>query len=162
MIGFYIDGNEAKMTRVGETTVKLEMADGRTFDSLEVLRLFPVSSMMNYVSLINGDGKEVAIIRDISLLSPDSAKAVNECLESYYIVPNILKLVNRTEKHYNITWTVETDRGIHTFEILNTSTDIKMLPGGKVLIKDSNDNRYFIPNIDSLDKKSKAFLRFDM
>lgn len=162
MIGFYIDGNEAKMTRVGETTVKLEMADGRTFDSLEVLRLFPVSGMMKYISLTNGEGKEVAIIRDVEKLSPDSAKAIYDCLDSYYIVPNIVRLVERVEKHYNITWTVETDRGIHTFEIRNTSTDIKILPDGRVFIRDSNDNRYLIPDLDKLDKKSKAFLRFDM
>lgn len=56
---------------------------------------------------------------------PESKKAIQECLESYYIVPKIKKIISRVEKYGNITWTVATDRGEHSFAILNTSIDIK-------------------------------------
>ena len=93
---------------------------------------------------------------------PDSAEAIRSCLASYYIVPKIKKILSRVEKYGNITWTVETDRGNHSFSILNTSIDIKTLYDGRILIRDSNDNRYEIEDVHKLDKESLGFLKFDM
>lgn len=162
MIGFFINGNEARITKTGNTTVKLEMYDGRSYENLEPLRLFPVSGITKFISLLDENGKEIAIIRDTDNLMPDSKKAVLECLESYYIIPKIKKIISRVEKYGNITWTVATDRGEHSFAILNTSIDIKTLYDGRILIRDSNDNRYEIENVNNLDKDSLNLLKFDM
>lgn len=162
MIGFFINGDEARITKTGNVSVRLETYDGRCFENLEPLRLFPVSGISKYISLIDENGKEVAIIRDINHLMPESKKAIQECLESYYIVPKIKKIISRVEKYGNITWTVATDRGEHSFAILNTSIDIKTLYDGRILIRDSNDNRYEIEDINALDKDSLNLLKFDM
>ena len=162
MIGFFINGNEARITKTGNTTVKLEMYDGRSYENLEPLRLFPVSGITKFISLLDENGKEIAIIRDTDNLMPDSKKAVLECLESYYIIPKIKKILSRVEKYGNITWTVETDRGRHSFAIQNTSIDIKTLYDGRILVRDSNDNRYEIENVNALDKESLNLLKYDM
>lgn len=138
------------------------MYDGRRFENLEPIRLFPVSGITKYISLTDETGKEIAIIRDLDRLMPDSAEAIRACLASYYIVPKIKKILSRVEKYGNITWTVETDRGNHSFSILNTSIDIKTLYDGRILIRDSNDNRYEIEDVHKLDKESLGFLKFDM
>jgi hypothetical protein len=93
MTGFFINGDEVKIIRTGETLVRLETFDGKVYENLEVLRLFPVSGMMKYISLIDESGKEIAIIRDVESLLPESAQAVRECLDAYYVVPKILKLL---------------------------------------------------------------------
>ena len=109
MTGFFISGDEVKITRTGKVCVRLETYDGRCFEDLEPLRLFPVSGISKYISLLDETGKEIAIIRDIDALLPESKKAIRECLESYYIIPKIKKILSRVEKYGNITWTVETD-----------------------------------------------------
>lgn len=162
MIGFFINGDEVRIEKTGSVSVRLEMYDGRCFEELEPLRLFPVSGMSKYISLLDESGKEIAIIRDINNLMPESKKAIQECLESYYIIPKIKKIISRVEKYGNISWTVETDRGEHTFAIQNTSIDIKMLYDGRILVRDSNDNRYEIENVSTLDKDSLNLLKFDM
>ena len=158
MIGFFISGDEARIKKMGETTVSLEMYDGRRFENLEPIRLFPVSGITKYISLTDETGKEIAIIRDIDHLMPESAEAIRSCLASYYIVPKIKKILSRVEKYGNITWTVETDRGICTFEIRNHLTAVKPLYDGRILIKDANDNRYEIPDVRKLDKKSRKMI----
>ena len=70
--------------------------------------------------------------------------------------------MSRVEKYGNITWTVATDRGEHSFAILNTSIDIKTLYDGRILIRDSNDNRYEIEDVNALDKDRLNLLKFDM
>lgn len=162
MIGFFINGDEVKIARTGKVCVRLETYDGRCFENLEPLRLFPVSGITKYISLLDETGKEIAIIRDIDALMPESKKAIRECLESYYIIPKIKKILSRVEKYGNITWTVETDRGRHSFAIQNTSIDIKTLYDGRILVRDSNDNRYEIENVNALDKESLNLLKYDM
>ena len=162
MKGFYIDGDEVRITRTDLTSLKLEVYNGKTYCPLEPIRLFPSSGITKYISLVDENGSEVAIIRDLEKLLPESKEAVLECLDEYYIVPKILRILARKEKYGNITWTVETNRGIHAFDILNTSTDIKTLYDGRILIKDSNDNRYEIENVKKLDKSSLNLLKYDM
>ena len=162
MKGFYIDGPEARITKTGFTKVKLEIYNGQTYENVEPIRLFPTSGMTRYISLVGEDGIEVAIIRDLEGLTPDSRKAVEACLSNYYVIPKIKRLISRTEKYGNIKWVVETNMGVHSFNIVNTSTDIKQLYDGRVLIRDSNDNRYEIENINAMDKATISLLKYDM
>ncbi|MCQ2770610.1 MAG: DUF1854 domain-containing protein [Clostridia bacterium] len=162
MQSIYINGDEARLTRTGLTELKLELFNGPTYEHVEALRLFPVSGTRQYISLVDSEGKEIAIIRNLDYLMPDSMKAVEESLGAYYIFPKIKRVLARKEKYGNITWTVETDRGIHSFDIRNTSTDIKVLYDGRVIIKDSNDNRYEIESYDNLDSNSIKIMKNDM
>ena len=50
---------------------------------------------------------------------------------------------------------VETDRGTYSFDIKSRYHDIKILYDGRVLLRDSSDNRYEIENYNRLDKNSK-------
>ena len=80
MIGFFINGDEARITKTGNVSVRLETYDGRCFENLEPLRLFPVSGISKYISLIDENGKEIAIIRDINHLMPESKKQYRNVL----------------------------------------------------------------------------------
>ena len=67
MIGFFINGDEVRITKTGNVSVRLETYDGRCFENLEPLRLFPVSGISKYISLLDENGKEIAIIRDTGM-----------------------------------------------------------------------------------------------
>lgn len=167
-MAIFIDGPEVKITRVGDTLVKLEVYQGDTYPELEPKRLFPRSSLTQYITLMEfGDkdtgnkdtgAKEVAIIRNIENLDPASRKAIEECFENYYMIPQILEVLDVSEKYGMVSWTCRTDKGVITFKIRNRLSDIKMLYDGRVLIRDSADNRYEIPNVEKLDKKSQKLL----
>ena len=47
------------------------------------------------------------------------------------------------------------------FDIRNIYRDIKLLYDGRALIRDSDDNRYEIPDIKKLDAKSMSLLALD-
>ena len=63
----YIDGDSARFTRKDITLVDVELSDGTTFEKLEPRRLFPVSDQNRYIALLDENGTEQAIIRDICL-----------------------------------------------------------------------------------------------
>ncbi len=155
MILRYIDGPEARFTLKDKIFVDMEFYHtGEVFKDMELRRMFPVSGKNKYIAVIDGDGNEQAMIRDISNLDEKSRKAVNDCLEEYYMMPRILKFTEMTDKFGIWMWTAITDKGEVKFEIRNHITAVKPLFDNRVLIKDANDNRYEIPDYTKLDKHS--------
>ena len=157
----YVSAND-KITVCENNLVTLTLASGEVISPLEPRRLFPVSSADKYITLLDEDGDEVAIIKDITDLDKESRKATCESLEDYYLVPKIIRIISTGEKYGTLRWTVETDRGIKSFDIRNRNHDIKVFKDGKVRVRDSDDNRYTIENYNELDAHSKARLIMDM
>lgn len=150
----YVGDNEVRLTVNDKIFIDAEFFNGEKMTMLEPHRLFPVSGLTKYISLLDNEGEEKFIIRDAETIMPESRTALMSALEEYYLVPKITRLIERTEKFKIWMWTVETDKGIYTFEIRNSYQAIKTLYDGRILIKDANDNRYEIPDLSKLDKRS--------
>ena len=150
----YIEGPEIRITENDKVFVDVEFYTGEKFTELELHRMFPITGLDKYISLLDSGGNEIAVIRNINDLMPDSKAVVEKCLTEYYMMPRITRFIRMSEKFKIWMWTAETDKGICTFEIRNHLTAIKPLYDGRVLIKDANDNRYEIPDVSKLDKKS--------
>ncbi len=154
----YIEGPEVRFTPNDGIFVDAEFYTGEKFTELELHRMFPITGLRQYISLVDKDGEEIAVIRNIDDLLPNSRKVVEDALTEYYMIPRITRFIKMSEKFKIWMWTAETDRGVYTFEIRNHITAVKPLYDGRVLIKDANDNRYEIPDVNKLDKKSFKML----
>lgn len=156
------------VTRVDSITifennlVTLTLSDGEKYEPLEPRRLFPVSRASEYITLLDTEGAEVALIRSFSELDAESAEVVRYCLDDYYLVPRILRIISTGEKYGTLRWTVETDRGIKSFDIRNRNHDIRVYKDGRVRVRDSDDNRYTIENYRELDAHSRSRLIADL
>lgn len=153
---------EDRIVKNENNLVDLVLADGREFAALEPRRLFPVSNLNSYITLLDGEGVEVAIIRSLSELDPASLETVKYSLDDYYLVPVINSIISIDEKYGTLRWTVETDRGIKKFDIRNRNHDIKVFPDGRIRVRDSDDNRYIIRDLNSLDAHSRSRLIADL
>ena len=142
--------------------VNLICKDGRRFEGVEPRRLFPVSRADKYITLLDEEGVEVAQIRDMNELSPEAREAVSYSLEDFYLVPTITRIISVSEKFGTRRWTVETDRGVRTFEIRNRYHDVKVYPDGRVRVRDSDDNRYTIRDYKELDAHSRKLMISDL
>ena len=154
----YIEGTEVRLTENDKIFVDAEFYSGEKFYELELHRMFPITGLTKYIALMDSEGNEIAVIRDINDLMPESREVVENCLREYYMIPRITKFLKMSERFKIWMWTAETDKGICTFEIRNHLTAIKPLYDGRVLIKDANDNRYEIPDVNLLDKHSKKLI----
>ena len=155
----YIDGPEARITPNDGIFVDVEFYHTKEkLTGLEPHRLFPRSGGNRYVALLDGDGNQVAVIRNADNLLPESRETLLAAMEEYYMIPRITRFIKMTEKFKIWMWTAQTDKGEITFEIRNHIASVKPLYDGRVLIKDANDNRYEIPDYRKLDKKSQKML----
>lgn len=155
----YVDGNEIRITENDGIFVNAEFyGEDRIYEGLEVHRLFPKSGGDRYLALLDSDGEQVAVIRDLANLMEESQKVVRRALDEYYMIPRITRFISMTEKYKIWMWTAETDHGVITFEIRNHMQSVKPLYDGRVLIKDADDNRYEIPDYRKLDNRSQKML----
>ena len=153
----YIDGDMAKFTPKDITTVDVELQDGTVFQNVEPRCLFPSSNGRKFITLLDENGMEQAVIRDLDNLPKDQREMIENCLTEYYLIPRIVKILSTTEKFGLITLDTETDRGPARIEIRNLLYGFKQV-GNRLLLRDSNDNRYEIPDLRQLDVKSRHLL----
>ena len=153
----YIDGHMARFTRKDITTVDVALQDGTVFQDVEPRCLFPSSNSRKFITLLDENGAEQAVIRDLDDLPAEERKVIEDCLAEYYLIPRIVKILNTTEKFGLITLDTETDRGPARIEIRNLLYGFKQV-GDRLLLRDSNDNRYEVPDLTKLDTKSRHLL----
>ena len=151
-----------RVTKNENNLINLTLADGTEYKALEPRRLFPVSRLEQYITLLDSEGKEIAVIRNLSDLEENSKKVLISSLDDYYLVPNITRIISVTEKNGKIHWCVETDRGYKEFDIKNRNHDVRVFHDGKVRVRDSDDNRYIIPCYHDLDKASLRQIAADL
>jgi len=158
MISHYIDSHEARITENDGILVDVEFFGGETLRGLEPRRLFPISGLDKYITLLDSEGTERAIVRDISNLPRESRAVLEKSLQEYYMIPRISRFIKMSESFKIWMWTVDTDRGEYTFEVRDHINSVRALFDGRVLIKDASDNRYEIPNINALDSRSRRMI----
>ena len=118
---------------------------------------FPISGRSNLVGFLGDRGREIALVRDPELLDPDSRALLEEELARVYFRPRIT-MIYRIEETFGCSrWEVETDRGFTVIEVTDRE-QVRLLPGGRILIQDVDGNRFEIPDMAELDPKSQALL----
>lgn len=153
----FVDGSMAQFTRKDITLVDVDLGNGQCFENLEPRRLFPVSDPDRYITLLDESGIEQAVIRDLAELPVRQRQVIEDCLGEYYLVPKITRVISYAEKFRGMMIQVETDRGIADIELRTILHNVK-LRGRRLLIRDSNDNRYEIPDITALDARSRRMI----
>ena len=155
----YVDKYTGKLERTDLYLVRLTLKDGTVYDELEPRRLFPYTNHTMFITLLDSKEREIGFVRDFEEIDEDSRRALEECFAEYYMIPKITHVADCKEEAGALKWTADTDRGRVTFSIKNRHSDIKPLYGTKrIIIRDSNDNRYEIEDPDMLDKHSKKKL----
>lgn len=159
MSRIYIDKYVGTLTRTDLYLVKLTMKDGTVHEDLEPRRLFPFTNPNMYITLLDKDERELGFVRDLRELDEPSVKALTACFAEYYLIPKITRVISCEEKFGLIKWAVETDRGPVKFRIRSRHSDIKKMHGSnRIIVRDTNDNRYEIPDYTTLDNKSIRML----
>ena len=155
----YVDKYTGKIEKTDVYLVKLTMKDGTVYEDLEPRKLFPYTNNTMFITLLDSNERELGFVRDLEELDSESKAALIACFKEYYMIPRIIRLIDCEDKFGTLKWTVETDRGEITFSIKNRHSDIKRLYGTpRVIIRDSNDNRYEIADINKMDRHSNRIL----
>ena len=141
--------------------LKLKIEGDREYPEINAIMSFPLTNSDHLISIIEVKGgkrdKEIGIVEDIRKLDSKSRKVLRSELKRAYFMPEITKVNRLKESHGVMKFDVETDKGHRVFET-RYREDIRKLPGGRVIIRDADGNRYEIKDYMKLDQRSASLI----
>ncbi|MEI6970674.1 MAG: DUF1854 domain-containing protein [bacterium] len=119
-----------------------------------VTRIFPLTHPNQYLSVRDGSGTEVGILRSLDRLDETSRSLVEGDLARRYFLPVIHRITAVVERFGTVEWQVDTDRGKYRFTTRDMRDNVLRLGGGRYIIQDVDENRYEVRNATLLDRPS--------
>lgn len=135
----------------------LTLADGTVHEGVVPVRAFPLAAPEEGVSLVSGEGREVAWVPLLGELPPGARVLIEEELAAREFVPTVLRIEAVSSFSTPSTWNVVTDRGPTRF-VLKGEEDIRRLGEGALLIASGEGINFRIADRWALDRKSRAVL----
>ncbi|HPD14837.1 MAG TPA: DUF1854 domain-containing protein [Planctomycetota bacterium] len=132
--------------------------DDAEWRDVTLVRLFPLTEPEHWVSLVEMNGKEVGVLRDLSRLGHEALRLARDELRRRYLVPRIVRILACRPRADLVEWTVETDRGRQKFLTREVREQIKEHQPTRLSIVDVEGNRYDIPDLAALDPESRRRL----
>jgi hypothetical protein len=153
----YLDPRKLKAEVDAFGRLRVTLEGGEVHERVQVACAFPTSRPGQYVVFQTSEGQQIGLVADPGGLSPSSRRALEEMLALVYCVPIIQRIVTVKSQHGATTWEVETDRGPVTVFVKDRS-EIRRLPGSRVLFTDVHGMRYEIEDERALDDRSRGLL----
>lgn len=142
-----------------DTFGKLVMTDtdGQVFEGVAPVRAFPIQSPDEGISLVLGNGKEVAWIDRLDDLPEPARSLLQEELEGREFMPEIARVKSVSSFATPCTWYVDTDRGETQF-VLKGEEDIRRIGAASLLIADNHGIHFLIRDMFNIDKTTRKIL----
>lgn len=135
----------------------LTTVEGTLVEPVVPVRAFPIQAPQGKISLVAGDGHEVAWIEHLDDVDPDARTLIEEELRLREFMPVIERLVEVSSFATPSQWTVDTDRGRTSF-VLKGEEDIRRLSREVLLVLDSHGVQFLIRQPQRLDRHSRQLL----
>ena len=139
-------------TRGGFITLSLS---GEDKGMVNIICAFPFTAPNEFLSVRTADDKmeELGIIENINDFDNKTVDIIKKQLEIRYFMPKITKVYSVKEEYGHTYWSVQTNKGKHKFTSPSGSSGSVIRKENRVIIKDSDQNRYEIPDITKLTAK---------
>ena len=152
-----LDPRKIRIFRDESGRLKLIFDDNKEVLVRRVVRAFPLTMPWRYIILIDENGGEVGLLRDLKCLDEKSMKVLKEELERVYFIPKIKKIHRIKEEFGILIWETETDKGPRRFEV-TSRRNIKKMGKRRIILRDADGNLYDIRDYADLDQKSIIIL----
>ncbi|MDR1262089.1 MAG: DUF1854 domain-containing protein [Oscillospiraceae bacterium] len=157
----YLDPAEAVFTQTpgGFLAMKYKGSD---YPRVAVRRSLPLGMPNEYLSLADAEGKEIAILRDLTRFAPDQRKLVESEMNRRYYCPNIIDVKSVKDQlgyvYFELTVQGSGAPTPRMCAVKDVNKNIRMLSDDDVIMFDVDGNRYRIPSLKALNAKSRKRL----
>ena len=125
---------------------------------VRLLRAAPLSDLDHYISFVDANGDEVAMIADLAHVADDVRALVTEELDRTYATLTIER-VNSARVESGVAYlNVETSGAASRDVIVQGAHERVRQFGHRLLMSDVDDNRFQIPDVRRLDARSAKLL----
>ena len=153
-----VDVAKLRLFREPSWVLRLTIDVDRSYLKVKVVRAAPLSYPDRYISFLDAKDEEICMVDDLEQLDQQIRSLIDEELDRRYLTATILQVDAVRNEYGTSYWDVETDRGQREFVVQNVSENAQWLGDHRLLIIDVDGNRFEIPRLDELDKKSLGWV----
>lgn len=135
----------------------LTLADGTVHEGVVPVRAFPLAAPGEGLSLVSGEGHELAWVPRLDALDHATRALIEQELAEREFAPTVLRIEAVSSFSTPSTWSVVTDRGPTRF-VLRGEEDIRRLGDGALLIASAEGINFRIADRWGLDRRSRGML----
>jgi hypothetical protein len=118
---------------------------------------FPWTEPVSHFSIRDESDVELALVRTLDDLDPESRRAMEMALAEAGFVLQIDAITSVTEEFEIFNWKARTRQGERTFQTKRDEWP-RPVPGGGLLIRDVAGDLYYVASPDALDAQSRKLL----
>ena len=130
--------------------IKIEEKEQRAF----LCRQCPFEMLREFISVLDDENHEIGIIKSLDLFAGEEKELLETELKRRYYAPKIIKILGMKERYGFSYWKVITEHGEVSFTLQDTFRSIVHVGEDRLVLLDVNGNRFEIPDVKSLDRKS--------
>ncbi len=156
--GHEVDPGAVQLFKSPPRTLRMTIGD-RSFPWVKVVRAAPLTLPDQYIAFLDRRDVEICMINSLETLDPPSRALALSALADRYMTAEILQINDVRNEFGTSYWDVQTNFGQRDFVIQNVSENARWLAGTRLLLIDVDGNRFEIPDLDKLDRKSASLLR---
>ncbi len=132
----------------------LYMKLGEDEQRVMLCRQFPFELHWEFISVLDAEQNELGIIRNVELFEDETREMLVTELRRRYYSPEIKRIISMKERYGFSYWKVETEEGEVSFTLHDTFRSIIRVGENRAILFDVNGNRFEIPDVSALDRKS--------
>ena len=134
------------------------MVDHEEYPNVSVRRAFPLETSTQFIGFFRDDGEELGLLEDAEKLDADCRQLLYQELDSVYFRPVITRIDDIGEDFGVVSMAVQTTSGPRQIEIRQLRKNLRLLAGNRVLIEDTEGNRYELGDSHKLPKHPRNVL----
>jgi hypothetical protein len=119
-----------------------------------VRRVLPLKEPDRFLSVADGEQKEVGILRDMAELAEDQRAMVERELSTRYFCPEVRGIAAVKEKMGYVYLDLILDKQNRSIAVKDVTRNIRLSFDGRLFIVDVDGNRYVVTKVDALDAAS--------
>ncbi|MEW6753430.1 MAG: DUF1854 domain-containing protein [Candidatus Latescibacterota bacterium] len=153
-----VDVKRLRLFREPPWILRLTIEEDRSYLKVKVVRAAPLSHPDKYISFLDAKDEEVCMVDDLKDVDEATRQIVREELDRRYLT-SIIDRVNSIRNEFGTSyWDVETNRGRREFVVQNVAENAQWLGDHRLLLVDVDGNRFEIPRLDRLSRRSLALV----
>ncbi|MDA0747366.1 MAG: DUF1854 domain-containing protein [bacterium] len=153
-----VDAKDIRLFREPPWRLRMTIERDRSYTKVKVVRAAPLSNPEKYICFLDAKDESICMVDSLKDLTEDSCTLALEELEQRYLTSQV-RTVYSIRNEYGVSyWDVETDRGRREFVAKGVAENVQWLGEKRMIILDVDGNRFEVPDLDGLDRKSAGMI----
>ena len=131
---------------------------GEDHRRVQLSRALPFSAPEQYICVADMEGKEIAVLESLGDFGEEQRALLEAELGIRYFYPIVTKVASIKEKMGSYYLDLAIGEYKKTIAVKDISKNLKQLGGGRIILTDVDGNRFMIPDVYQIHKKSLQML----